>query len=142
MAKSIPILVGSLIACFVMNATVLAKEVQDTGLTDAALVGTWVVDEGKCSDANAEFLGFSSNGAVQSTRNGGADAVGFWKLEGGKIHLTVLAPPARLDEKLKDVQGYYTFDITIAPYAVTPGSFQGVVILGEQIRYGRFTRCG
>lgn len=142
MAKLMPLMGAALLAGLVANGTVLAQESQEKALTKSTLVGTWVVDEGKCSDVNAEYLGFSATGAVQSTRNGGADAVGFWKLEGGKIQMTVLAPPARLDEKLKDVPGYYTFDITIAPYAVTADSFHGVAILGEQVRYGRFTRCG
>ncbi len=111
-------------------------------LTAAALVGNWVVNEGKCSDANAEFIRFAENGAVESTRNGAVDAVGFWKVENDRIVLNVLAPPSRFDEKLKDMAGYYAFDITIATFNVTADAFEGVGVLGEQIRYGRFSRCG
>jgi hypothetical protein len=105
------------------------------------LVGNWVVNDGKCGDVNAEFLNFSRNGSVVSTHNNEADAVGFWKIDGGKIYLDVLAPPSRLDEKLKDVKGLYVFGITIAPYDLTPEGFRGVGILDDQVRYGSFTRC-
>ena len=55
--------------------------------------------------------------------------------------MNVLAPPARFDEKLKDVEGYAQFDIIIATIDVAGDGFQGVGILGQQIRYGRFKRC-
>jgi hypothetical protein len=60
----------------------------------------------------------------------------------GRIYLTVLAPPAQLEHRFKDVKGLYAFDIAIAPCDVTPDAFRGVGILGQQIRYGNFTRCG
>jgi hypothetical protein len=101
-----------------------------------------VVNGDKCSDANAEYIHFSKNGTVESTRNGDTDAVGFWKLDNSTILLSVLAPPSQFDEKLKGVAGYYAFDITIATYNVTADAFDGVGILAEQIRYGKFARCG
>ena len=118
-----------------------AQQAQPASLTDANLAGKWVVNLGKCSDSNAEFITFGGNGAVESMRDGRADAVGFWRLESDKIYLSVLAPPARFDEKLKDVQGYYAFDILIATFNVTADGFEGVGMLGEQVRYGKFTRC-
>lgn len=113
----------------------------ESALTDATLVGNWVINDGKCTDAAAEFLVFHQNGAVVSLHDGQADAVGFWKIDAGKIYLDVLAPPSRLDEKLKDIKGLFSFGITIAPYDVTPDAFRGVGILDDQVRYGRFTRC-
>ena len=110
-------------------------------LSDVTLVGNWVINEGKCPDANAEFLVFSKNGSVVSVHDGQADAVGFWKLDASKIYLDVLAPPSRLDDKLKDVKGLVSFGITIATYNVTADAFQGVGILDDQVRYGSFTRC-
>lgn len=118
-----------------------ADESAPAALTATALVGNWVVNEGTCGDAKSEFLNFSKNGSVVSSRDGEADAVGFWTLKDGKIYLDVLAPPSRLDERLKDVKGVYTFGITIAPYDVTPDAFRGVGVLDDQIRYGKFTRC-
>ncbi|MDS4011098.1 MAG: hypothetical protein RKK15_06845 [Defluviicoccus sp.] len=113
----------------------------ETSLTDTSLVGKWVVNIGECSDPNAEFITFLKSGAVESTRNGSADAVGFWRLENDRIYLNVLTTPARLHEKLKDVSGYYPFDITVATFNVTADSFQGVGVLDDQTRYGKFTRC-
>lgn len=118
-----------------------AEDAKPAALTDASLVGKWVVNLGKCTDPNAEFLTFSGNGAVESMRDGRADAVGFWKLDNDRISLTVLAPPARFDEKLKDMSGYYAFDILIATYNIGPDAFEGVGILGEQTRYAKFARC-
>lgn len=80
----------------------MSQEAQPASLTEATLAGKWVVNLGKCSDANAEFITFGGNGAVESMREGRADAVGFWRLEAEKIYLSVLAPPARFDEKLKE----------------------------------------
>lgn len=141
MVKTTGVIAAFAVAAMVSGSAGAADGAAAAALTEASLVGNWVVNEGKCSDVSAEFLVFSKNGSVVSMREGQADAVGFWKLEGGKIYLDVLAPPARLDEKLKDVNGVYSFRITIAPYNVTPDAFQGVGILDDQVRYGRFARC-
>ena len=138
MIRTIRLMVAAAIAG---AATCGEVSAQDESLTDASLVGNWVVNLGKCSDANAEFITFSKNGAVESMRNGRAEAAGFWKLENDRIYLNVLAPPAQLDERLKDVKGYYPFKITIATFDVTLDSFQGVAVLGDQTRYGKLTRC-
>jgi hypothetical protein len=74
-------------------------------LPEQSLVGNWVVNEGKCSDANAEFLIFRKNGAVESVRNGKLDAVGFWTLSNDNISLDVAPPSFFKDvEELKDTQ--------------------------------------
>lgn len=129
------------IASTVFCGAAWSQETQPASLTEATLAGKWVVNLGQCADANAEFITFGGNGAVESMREGRADAVGFWRLEAEKIYLSVLAPPARFDEKLKDVKGYYAFDILIATFNVTADGFEGVGILGDQVRYGKFTRC-
>ena len=132
---------GFMVAAALAAATYGKAVAQEASLTDASLIGKWVVNVGKCSDPNAEFITFLKSGAVESTRNGTADAVGFWRLENDRIYQNVLTTPARLHEKLKDVKGYYPFDITIATFDVATDSFQGVGILGDQTRYGKFTRC-
>jgi hypothetical protein len=141
MVRTMRMIAAAVVAGIAGCSVVAAQQAHAASLTDADLVGTWVVNEGQCTDANAEFLVFAKNGAVESMRNGRADAVGFWKLDDDKIVLSVLAPPARFDEKLKDVEGYYPFDITIATFNVAADTFEGVGILGEQIRYGKFARC-
>lgn len=134
---------GMLVAAAIAGCAAFgtAASADDMSLTADTLVGNWVLNLGKCSDADAEFLVFNKNGAVESIRKGRAEAAGFWKLENDRIYLNVLAPPAQLDERLKDVKGYYPFDITIATFDVTPDSFQGIAILGDQTRYGKMTRC-
>ena len=62
-------------------AVIAAPQARAAALTEAALVGTWVVNEGACSNANAEFITFAKNGTVESARNGRTEAVGFWKLD-------------------------------------------------------------
>lgn len=136
-----PFIAAVVFASVIFGGAAMAQQTQSASLTDASLTGKWVVNLGQCSDANAEFITFGGNGAVESMREGRADAVGFWRLEAEKIYLSVLAPPARFDEKLKDVKGYYAFDIIIATFNVTADGFEGVGILGDQIRYGKFTRC-
>ncbi len=132
---------GILVAAAFVGFTCAKAAALETSLTEASLIGKWVVNIGECSDANAEFITFLKSGAMESTRNGTADAVGFWRVENDRIYLNVLATPARLHEKLKDVSGYYPFDITVATFNVTADSFEGVGILDDQTRYGKFTRC-
>jgi hypothetical protein len=141
MIKMIRLVASAAVAGTIGWGVLAPAHADAAALTADALVGNWVVNEGTCSDANAEFITFAKNGTVESARNGQVDAVGFWKLENDRIVLDVLAPPARFDEKLKDMAGYYAFDITIATFNVTADAFEGVGILAEQIRYGKFTRC-
>ena len=68
------------------------------------------------------------------------DHLGFWRLDSDKVYLSCSLRP-RFDEKLKDIKGYYAFDILIATFNVTADGFEGVGIFGDQIRYGKFTRC-
>ena len=113
-------------------------------LTNETLVGNWVVNEGKCTDPNAEFLVFRKNGAVESVRNGKLDALGFWTLNNDDINIEVLAPPSFFKEveELKDVPvGYQQLHLTIAAFDIAADSFQGIGLLGEQVRRGKFTRC-
>jgi hypothetical protein len=114
-------------------------------LTNETLVGKWVVNEGKCTDANAEFLIFQKNGAVESMRDGKLDALGFWTLSDDNIGVDVLAPPSFFKERFKELKdasvGYQQFHITIAAFDIAADSFQGIGVLGEQVRRGKFARC-
>jgi hypothetical protein len=114
-------------------------------LSNETLVGNWVVNEGKCTDANAEFLIFRKSGAVESVRDGKADALGFWTLSDDTIALDVLAPPSFFKERFKELKdasvGYQQFHITIAAFDIAADSFQGIGVLGEQVRRGKFARC-
>ncbi|MFO1127109.1 MAG: hypothetical protein U1E66_01530 [Rhodospirillales bacterium] len=141
MARTMGFIAATAVAAMLSGPVAAADPAGEQQLSEASLVGNWVVNEGACTDANAEFLVFNKNGSVVSMRLGKADAVGFWTLKEGKIFLDVLAPPSRLDEKLKNVKGLLSFGITIAPYEVTADAFRGVGILDDQIRYGSFTRC-
>ena len=114
-------------------------------LTNETLVGKWVVNEGKCADANAEFLTFQKNGAVESMRDGKLDALGFWTLSNDNISVDVLAPPSFFKERFKELKdapvGYQQFQITIATFDIAADSFHGIGILGEQVRHAKFARC-
>ena len=114
-------------------------------LTNETLVGNWVVNEGKCTDANAEFLIFQKNGAVESMRDGKLDAVGFWTLSDDNIGMDVLAPPSFFKERFKELKdtpvGYQQFHITIATFDIAADRFQGIGVLAEQVRHAKFARC-
>ena len=77
-------------------------------------------------------------------RNGKLDALGFWTLSDDNISVDVLAPPSFFKdvEELKDTPvGYQQFHLTIAAFDIAADSFQGIGMLGEQVRRGKFTRC-
>ena len=76
-----------------------------------------------------------------SSKAPAADAFGFWKLDNDTIQMSVLAPPAVFSEKLKDVEGYHPFNITVVAFDITGDSFGGVGLLAEQVRRAKFTRC-
>ena len=105
------------------------------------LVGTWALDNDQCGQDKSELIVFRKSGVVESIRGGRVEAVGFWKLDNDAIQMSVLAPPAVLDEKLKDVEGYHPFNITVVAFDITGESFGGVGLLGEQVRRAKFTRC-
>jgi hypothetical protein len=140
MPRSIILAITLLFAslAFVVNAGAAS-------LTNETLVGNWVVNEGKCTDANAEFLIFQKNGAVESIRDGKLDALGFWTLSDDNIDVDVLAPPSFFKERFKELKdasvGYQQFHITIAAFDIAADSFQGIGVLGEQVRRGKFARC-
>ena len=140
MPRGISLVITSLFAslAFVVNAGAAS-------LTNESLIGNWVVNEGKCTDANAEFLIFQKNGVVESMRDGKLDALGFWTLSEDNISVDVLAPPSFFKKRFKELKdvsvGYQQFHITIAAFDIATDSFQGIGILGEQVRRGKFTRC-
>ena len=140
MPRGISLVITSLFASLAFAANAGAAS-----LTNETLVGNWVVNEGKCTDANAEFLIFQKNGAVESMRDGKLDALGFWTLSDDNIGVDVLAPPSFFKERFKELKdasvGYQQFHITIAAFDIAADSFQGIGVLGEQVRRGKFARC-
>ena len=140
MPRGISLAITSLFASVAFAVNAIAAS-----LTNETLVGKWVVNEGKCTDANAEFLTFQKNGAVESMRDGKLDALGFWTLREDNISVDVLAPPSFFKERFKELKdasvGYQQFHITIAAFDIGADSFQGIGILGEQVRRGKFARC-
>lgn len=129
-----------LFACLVFSMKAGAAD-----LTNETLIGNWVVNEGKCTDSNSEFLRFQKNGAVESVRDGKLDAVGFWTLSDDNIGVDVLAPPSFFKERFKELRdaplGYQQFHITIATFDIAADRFQGIGVLAEQIRHAKFARC-
>lgn len=140
MPRGISLVITSLFASLAFAANARAAS-----LTNETLVGNWVVNEGKCTDANAEFLIFQKNGAVESIRDGKLDALGFWTLSDDNIDVDVLAPPSFFKERFKELKdasvGYQQFHITIAAFDIAADSFQGIGVLAEQVRRGKFARC-
>jgi hypothetical protein len=135
----------SLVITLLFASLTFAVNAVAASLTNETLVGKWVVNEGKCTDANAEFLIFQKNGAVESIRDGKLDALGFWTLSDDNIDVDVLAPPSFFKERFKELKdasvGYQQFHITIAAFDIAADSFQGIGVLGEQVRRGKFARC-
>ena len=135
----------SLVVTLLFASLTFAVNAVAASLTNETLVGKWVVNEGKCTDANAEFLIFQKNGAVESIRDGKLDALGFWTLSDDNIDVEVLAPPSFFKERFKELKdasvGYQQFHITIAAFDIAADNFQGIGVLGEQVRRGKFARC-
>jgi hypothetical protein len=135
----------TLVITSLLGSLAFAVNAGAASLTNESLVGNWVVNEGKCTDANAEFLIFRKSGAVESVRDGKADALGFWTLSNDNISVDVLAPPSFFKERFKELKdasiGYQQFHITIAAFDIAADSFQGIGVLGEQVRRGKFARC-
>ena len=135
----------SLVITSLFASLAFAVNAGAASLTNESLIGNWVVNEGKCTDANAEFLIFQKNGAVESMRDGKLDALGFWTLSDDNLGLDVLAPPSFFKERFKELKdasvGYQQFHVTIAAFDIAADSFQGIGVLGEQVRRGKFARC-
>ena len=135
----------SLVITSLFASLAFAVNAGAASLTNESLIGNWVVNEGKCTDANAEFLIFQKNGALESIRDGKLDALGFWTLSDDNIDVDVLAPPSFFKERFKELKdasvGYQQFHVTIAAFDIAADSFQGIGVLGEQVRRGKFARC-
>ena len=114
----------------------------DEALTPESIVGAWVLNNGSCADANAEFVTFRGNGAVESSNGGMLQAAGFWRLADGLVKLNVIASPAFFEEKLKEMEGqFHAFEINLAPFNVKDSTFEAIGILGQEVRRATFTRC-
>ena len=144
MPRSISLVITSLFTSLFASLA-FAVNAGAASLTNESLIGNWVVNEGKCTDANAEFLIFQKNGAVESVREGKLDALGFWTLSDDNIDVDVLAAPSFFKERFKELKdasvGYQQFHITIAAFDIAADRFQGIGVLGEQVRRGKFARC-
>ena len=80
--KSNGLIAAAAIASTMICGAATAQQAQPASLTDASLAGKWVVNLGKCSDGNAEFITFGGNGAVESMRDGLPSASGDWTTTG------------------------------------------------------------
>jgi hypothetical protein len=114
----------------------------DEALTPESIVGTWVLSNGSCTDDKAEFVTFRGNGAVESSNRGVLQTAGFWRLAEGPVKLNVIASPAFVEEKLKDLEGqYHAFEINLTPFNIKDSSFEAIGVLGQEVRRTTFTRC-
>jgi len=114
----------------------------DEGLTPEGIVGTWVLSNGSCADAKAEFVTFRGNGAVESSNGGMLQAAGFWRLADGLIKLNVVASPAFFEEELKEMEGqFHAFEINLTPFNFKDTTFEAIGVLGQEVRRATFTRC-
>ncbi|MCP5364780.1 MAG: hypothetical protein H6905_06105 [Hyphomicrobiales bacterium] len=106
------------------------------------LLGKWVINNTTCSDPASEYLYFRDTGLVDSVEGGKAEAAGFWEIRDGLIVLNVIATPALFHKDLTHLEGqYFSYRINIVPFNISPDSFEGVGVIGEQVRRATFTRC-
>jgi hypothetical protein len=120
-------------------------EARSAEITSKDLEGTWVIDQANCADAEAEFVKFRKDGAVESVRAGKLEAAGFWKLGEEMVDIHVIASPAffhDLHPDLKVMEGqFYAFKVRLFPFNVESGSFESIGVIGDQIRRASFSRC-
>jgi hypothetical protein len=129
-----------LVAALVLIA--FESRAADEALTPEDIVGTWVLNNGSCTDDKAEFVTFRGNGAVESSNRGKLQAAGFWRLAEGPVKLNVIASPAFFEEKLKEMEGqYHAFEINLTPFNVKDSTFEAVGVLGQEVQRATFNRC-
>jgi len=129
-------------ACLWVCVGIFSSAANASELDDKQLLGKWVVNEKTCSNPASEFLYFRDSGLVDSTEGGKAEAAGFWQIQDGLIVLNVIATPALFHKDLSHLKGqYFSYRINIAPFNVSPDGFEGVGVIGDQVRRATFTRC-
>ena len=116
-------------------------------LTPQSLAGTWAKGgKGQCSVADYEYLLFRENGTFEFGRESKGEAVGFWTI-GDKdiVEIDMLTSPAFYADVEIDLSAYHgTFSYFEAKLVIlnfSGDSFDGVVILGEEIGQATFGRC-
>ena len=110
------------------------------------LKGTWALDSKKqCNSADKEYFIFRANGTFENGSTGKAESTGFWYIDNYIVQLHMVTSPgfyANVNEQLKEFQGKFVYvPARLVTTDVQPDRFDGVGVLGQEIKKATFFRC-
>jgi hypothetical protein len=111
------------------------------------LVGKWDLEGGgkKCDSNNSTYVIHDESGAFEYGRDGRAEAVGFWSVEGEVITYQVLTSPAYfhdLDASLKAYEDqFHQYTVVSMLAEKEKNEFVAISSLGDQISKFSAHRC-
>ncbi len=139
------------LTCATIAALLMAFAVPHAHSADLSpkyLQGRWVIDAKNCSSSEDEYMLFRENGTFEDARDGKAEIVGFWQISGNlksAVLLHVVTSPAFFHDimpALKQHQGTFDyFKATIFAFNLGQDSFEGLGILGAQLKRMAAVRC-
>ncbi len=107
--------------------------------------GRWVMNEKSCSSSTSEFIKFNKNGTFEETRNGVAEVVGFWKLNGDNMKLNMLSSAASfqdLDKSLSKFAGVYNHsEGQMLIFNAKKKDFEAYGVVGNEIKRATAVKC-
>lgn len=123
-------------------AMLLASGARAATLSPEYLVGRWTTGSVEaCSRTGAEISELRADGSLVTLRDGKAVAVGFWRLDGDRLDLEVLAHDS-LNEALKGIPGDYAhFSIGSLVFDVTDNGYRTVQSIGDVLQGLNVVRC-
>ena len=110
------------------------------------LKGTWALDSKKqCNKADKEYFIFRANGTFENGSTGKPESTGFWHIDNYIVQLHMVTSPgfyANVNEQLKEFQGKFIYvPARLVTTDVQPDRFDGVGVLGQEIKKATFFRC-
>ena len=123
-----------------------AKDAKSVELSLDYLKGSWALDSKKqCNAADKEYFIFRANGTFENGRSGKAEAAGFWQIDNYIVQLHMVTSPGFFSDTHEQMKGYQGRFIYVPARLVTTDvqvdSFDGVGVMGEQIKKATFFRC-
>lgn len=115
---------------------------QGAALSADYLAGRWTTGEAAaCTQPGAELTEFRPDGSFTTLRDGRAVAVGFWRVDGDRLDLEVLAHD-NLHDALQGIEGEYGhFTIAALVFDVAEDRHRMVQSIGSVLQGLDVVRC-
>ena len=110
------------------------------------LKGSWALDSKKqCNVTDKEYFIFRANGTFENGRAGKVEATGFWHIDDYIVQLHMVTSPgfyANVNEQMKEFQDLFVYvPARLVTTDIQPDRFDGVGVLGQEIKKATFFRC-